>query len=137
MMIVLDASAAVGMVSRTPEGLALAQLLLSGEKVISHDLLSVEVCEAFREYQRMGETTRADALEYVAKAMSLVDELIDVQALMREALVEAIRLDRSVSDMLYFVLARREGATLFTLDKELQSVCLSNGVNCVYLDTEF
>ena len=38
MMIVLDASAAVGMVSRTPEGIALAQLLLRGEKVISHDL---------------------------------------------------------------------------------------------------
>ena len=38
-MIVLDGSAAVDMARETSEGLALAQLLLDGEKVISHDLL--------------------------------------------------------------------------------------------------
>ena len=39
--------------------------------------------------------------------------------------------------MLYFVLARRNAATLFTLDRKLQQLCLDNGVNCVLTDTEF
>ena len=49
-MIVLDGSAAVDMARETSEGLALAQLLLDGEKVISHDLFSSEVCNAFWKY---------------------------------------------------------------------------------------
>lgn len=54
-----------------------------------------------------------------------------------EALTEAVRLRRPVYDMVYFVLARRLGATLFTLDKRLQALCIDNGVNCVRLDTQF
>ena len=43
----------------------------------------------------------------------------------------------SVYDMLYFVLARRNAATLFTLDRKLQQLCLDNGVDCVLTDTNF
>ena len=57
--------------------------------------------------------------------------------MLREALIEAIRLDHPVYDLLYLVLARREGATLFTLDQKLQNLCLDNGVNCVFLDKDF
>ena len=42
-----------------------------------------------------------------------------------------------IRDRLYFVLARRNAATLFTLDRKLQQLCLDNGVNCVLTDTEF
>ncbi len=75
--------------------------------------------------------------EYVAQATSLVDEFYRTEDLLREALMEAMRLDHPVYDMLYFVLARREGATLFTLDQKLQSLCADNGVDCVFLDKEF
>ena len=37
--------------------------------------------------------------------------------------MEAMRLDHPVYGLLYFVLARREGATLFTLDQKLQGLC--------------
>ncbi len=57
-MIVLDGSAAVDMARETSEGLALAQLLLDGEKAISHDLFSSEVCNAFWKYRAVGDLTR-------------------------------------------------------------------------------
>lgn len=136
-MIVLDGSAAVDMARETSEGLALAQLLLDGEKVISHDLFSSEVCNAFWKYHHVSKLTRDEVLEYVAKATSLVDEFCGTKDLLREALIEAIRLDYPVYDLLYLVLARREGATLFTLDQKLQNLCLDNGVNCVFLDKDF
>ena len=50
---------------------------------------------------------------------------------------EAMRLRHPVYDMLYFVLARRNAATLFTLDRKLQQLCLDNGVDCVLTDTNF
>lgn len=33
--------------------------------------------------------------------------------------------------MFYFMLARRLGATLFTLDRKLMALCEENGVDCV------
>ena len=54
-----------------------------------------------------------------------------------EATKEAMRLRHPVYDMLYFVLARRNAATLFTLDRKLQQLCLDNGVDCVLTDTNF
>ncbi len=135
-MIVLDGSAAVDMVRETSEGLALAQLLLDGEKIISHDLFSTEVCNAFWAYHQVSKLDRNEVAEYVAQATRLVDEFYRTEDLLREALMEAMRLDHPVYGMLYFVLARREGATLFTLDQKLQGLCADNGVDCGFLDTE-
>lgn len=33
------------------------------------------------------------------------------------------------------ILARRNAATLFTLDRKLQELCLDAGVNCVFTET--
>ena len=33
--------------------------------------------------------------------------------------------------MFYFVLARRTGGTLFTVDRKLMKLCRDNGVNCI------
>ena len=43
-----------------------------------------------------------------------------------------MRCKHKASDLYYFVLARRLGATLFTLDKKLQALCAQNGVNCLW-----
>ena len=136
-MIVLDASAAVDMVRKTPEGLALSRLLLDGEEVITHGLFSSEVCNAFWKCGHVGRLSKEEVQAFAKEAISLVDRVCDTDDLLCEALSEAIRLDHPVSDMLYFVLARRNAATLFTLDERLRKLCLDNGVNCVALDDEF
>ena len=48
-------------------------------------------------------------------------------------LSEAIRVDHSLYDMLYFVLARRTSSTLLTCDRRLAKLCEQNGVDCVTL----
>ena len=57
--------------------------------------------------------------------------------LLRANTVRDSFLRHPVYDMLYFVLARRNAATLFTLDRKLQQLCLDNGVDCVLTDTNF
>ncbi len=136
-MIVLDTCAATGIVRKTPEGQALVQLMLDGEKVISHDFFPVEVGNVFWKHAHAHNITSDEALKLTTEATNLVDEIYPTSDFLHEALREAIRLDHSIYDLLYFVLARREGATVFTLDQKLQKLCLDNGVNCVYTNTKF
>ena len=75
-MIVLDGSAAVDMARETSEGLALAQLLLDGEKVISHDLFSSEVCNAFWKYHHVSKLTR-DEMSRNAKRVTATEKSVE------------------------------------------------------------
>ena len=136
-MIVLDACAAVDMVRETVEGAALSMLLVGGEKIASPSIMPFEVCNAFWKYAHAGLLAKDQVARCASKAMDMVDEYCDDRDVLKEALSEAVRLGHPVYDMLYFVLARRLGATLFTLDRKLQGLCVENGVNCVFTDNEF
>lgn len=136
-MIVLDSCAAVDIVRETTEGKALSSLMLTGEKVISSDLFYAEITNAFWQYCKAGFYGEGEAANNIEKAIQLVDEFFPLDEFCKEAFSESVRLDHSSYDMLYFILARRNGATLFTLDRKLQRLCLNNGVNCVFADTEF
>lgn len=130
-MIVLDCSAAIDIVRETSRGKVFAQLMTDGERVISSDLFHAEMANTFWKYSRAGYCSEEEANVYREKATRLVDEFFDVEDCCQEALREATRLDHPVYDMLYFVLARRMGATLFTLDKKLAVLCDREGVDCV------
>lgn len=65
-------------------------------------------------------------------AQNLVDEFIDIAENNEEALHEAIRIDHSCYDLLYFTLARRQGATLMTLDKKLKTLAENAGIEVMY-----
>lgn len=54
----------------------------------------------------------------------------DKTGLEAEILHESLRLDHSSYDLAYLVLARRTGATLFTLDGKLADACERCGVSC-------
>lgn len=132
-MIVLDASAAVNISRKTVEGDAFLALMdaCEGEPVVSCELLSAEVRNAFWRYVRAGAMSFEEASECAQDAVDLVDEFASIEELGNEAFAEAVRLHHSVYDMLYFCLARRRGATLMTLDKRLATLCQETGVNCV------
>lgn len=130
-MIVLDASAAIEIARQTPEGWALENLMLKGEKSVSCDLFRAEAASAIRKFVRAGKVASDEAPRYLEKVCALVDEFVPIDDLQTEALRESIRLDHSTYDMLYFVLARRCGATLFTLDRKLIDLCIANGVDCI------
>lgn len=136
-MIVLDCNAAVNMLVKTPEGKGLEALLLEGESVISPALFYAEITHVLEKRVRGGYTSVSEARTMGLACLSLVDEFVCDADLWEEALSESARLGHSSYDLFYFVLARRNAATLFTLDKRLQKLCLENGVNCVVLDNEF
>ena len=131
-MIVLDCSAAVEMVRKTPRGFGFRDLLLKDERVISSDLFRVEVRNAFWRYVHAGLLSANQAEAFIAQALDLVDEFVPIEENVAESFVEAARLDHCLYDVLYLTLARRSAATLLTADKKLVSLCDELGVRCVH-----
>lgn len=136
-MIVIDANAAIAIALGTVYGEGLKQLRLEDERIAAPSLLCAEVSHAMMKYVRGGYLTAAEALDCGRDAISLVDDMRDDEDLWAEVLTESVRLEHSSYDLFYLVLARREGATLFTVDRKLQDLCARNGVNCIWLDREF
>ena len=130
-MIVLDCSAAVEMVRRTPRGMGFEGLMLEGEKIIASELFRAEVCNAFWKYVRAGIVSEQVAERYIEKALDLVDEFVPLEENAAEAFAEAVRQDHSVYDMFYLTLVRRNAATLFSADKKLVALCEEMKLDCV------
>jgi predicted nucleic acid-binding protein len=134
-MIVLDCSAAVNIVQKTEEGLALRSFLLSGEEIVSSTLLHPELLSSFRKYVKAGIYTRQEAQEMIEDALSLVHRFFDLADYYKEAFAESLHFDHSPYDMFYFILARQNAATLISLDRSLLSLCEQARVNCVHIET--
>lgn len=85
---------------------------------IAPDLVVVECANAFRRYVVAGDLevdAARDNLSVVAEAL----ELLDHTPLLEEAFLLACRLNHSMTDCLYAVLARRTGLPLVTADGKL------------------
>lgn len=130
-MIVLDCSAAVEMVRKTPRGLGFRGLMLKGETVVASELFKAEVRNAFWKYVHTGLLSAEAAERNIDKALDLVDEFVPLEENAAESFAEAARQDHPVYDLFYATLARRSAATLFTADKRLVTLCERLGVNCI------
>lgn len=131
-MVVLDNCALFEILRKSDRGRALQELLMVEEKVISVELIRAEAVSVLRKLVVTGKITKGDAGSMLAVAMDLIDEFYPMTELQIEAMNEGIRLNHSTYDMFYFVLARRMGATLFTLDNKLAQLCEENGVDCIH-----
>ena len=129
-MIVLDCNAALAMARGTVEGDAFRSLMLRGEEAIAPRFFGIESANALWKMVRAGMMTEDEASDSLKAATNLVSDFCPDDDLVVEAF-------SPVYDMLYFVLARRNAATLFTLDRKLQQLCLDNGVDCVLTDANF
>lgn len=130
-MLVLDSSAAVAMTFERPFGEKIRGLMSRDEKVIAPELYLAEMAHVVEKYVRGGYIDAPTGVTLLGKATNLVDELIPMSSLAQEVLSESLRLGHSSCDLFYLVLARRNAATLCTLDRRLQGLCLKNGVSCV------
>lgn len=133
-MIVMDANAALAISMGLDVGDALGLLKQENEEIVAPSLINSEVAHALSKYIQGGYLSLEDATTCGRDALLLVDRFIDDGSLWVEALGESIRMNHSSYDMFYFLLARREGATLFTLDQKLQKLCTKNGVNCITIE---
>jgi predicted nucleic acid-binding protein len=133
-MIVLDCCAAVSIVRKTEEGKALRWFLseVPGEQIISPTLFYAEIASVFCKYVKAKSLSAKTAMKYLTQALALIDCFVDPAEYYQEAFFESVRLDHSPYDMFYFLLARRNAATLCTLDKTLIKLCKENGVACIH-----
>lgn len=135
-MIVLDACAAILAFREQrefPENSRLGWIAESDDKIIAPDFFCVEATHVAWKYVHTHVCDDLQAGEMAKSALAYVDEFVDDEPLLAESLSEAIRLDHSVYDMLYFVLARRNGAQLVTCDRKLAKLCEDNSVDCAVL----
>ena len=132
-MIVLDCNVAIAIVLNTEEGRGLRSLMVEDEIVIAPTLLYSETTSALSRYVQSGMLSVQDAINRGRLALDLVDRFYDESELWEETLCEASRLKHSPYAMMYFILARRKAATLFTLDKALQKLALAHGVSTLAL----
>ncbi len=116
---ILDASAAVHLVLNHEHAPRLAAKLEEVVVVTAPDLFCSEVANALWKYVKAGELSPDLAIPRLEEGLALVDSLIPERLLAPEALVAAIRLQHSVYDMMYAVLARRSGAIVITMDRPL------------------
>jgi predicted nucleic acid-binding protein len=135
-MIILDCCAAVDIVIESEQGKALETLIQKGEPVITSQLFYAEIDSTFVKYVKAGHFTAVQAQKYAEKAVELIDGFVDLSENYAEALSEGLHLGHSTYDMFYFTLARRNAATLFTLDKKLIKLCEEHGVDCVHIITD-
>lgn len=122
MICVLDASASVEIILKRNKAADLISFIINAEKVIAPSLFYAETGNVFRKYVQGGFFEQERGLTLYRESIRLVDEFIDIAVLNEEAVSEAMRLNHSVYDVMYMILARRNGAKLLTCDKVLQQL---------------
>jgi predicted nucleic acid-binding protein len=119
---VLDASAAVRLILGDPAAAAVAEQIREAAHVIAPELMLSEVANSLWKLQRADLLADLDPLQLLADARDLVDRVEPDRHLQAEALALACHHDHPVYDCLYLALARREAATLISVDRRLQQL---------------
>lgn len=122
MTLVLDASAAVDLLLRTPRGSRVAEHVARDEDVVSPELLDVEVCSALARLARGGHVPAADA-DRAADRLGL----LPVQRITHRVLLGPawrLRMAVRVADAFYVACAEVAGGAVLTADARLARAAL-------------
>jgi predicted nucleic acid-binding protein len=122
MIVVLDASAAVGFVLGRSDHARIRGGIDSAEEVHVPQLYVAELSNSFWKYHRLEGLDLDTCQKAVDRGLLLPDRFWDDRELRREALAMACACGTPVYDMFYLVLARRLGAHLATADRELRKL---------------
>lgn len=120
--LVLDASAAIGAVRLTPAAGGILRLCGEATLVSAPGLFAAEVANGMWKYVANDSLSRDAALLLLGEALDLVDVFVPDRDLVEEALVAAAIHRHPVYDLIYAVLARRQGAAVVTLDGRLRAL---------------
>ncbi len=132
MIVVLDVSAAVEILLCKEKSTVFQDSYNKAQWVISPDLYVSELSNVVWKCHKSGWITHDEGLQLAEDGMSLIDDFMDVRDLWKEALTESIKNNHPVYDMVYAILARRNGGVLITNDKKLSFICTRLGVDCIF-----
>lgn len=122
MNVVIDASAAVGLVLAMPGTDSFVPLLEQATQVTAPDLFIAEICNAVWKYRKADLLTMEQCELALEQAVSLPDRIESSSALYLEAFSLACRRRHPVYDALYLILARRSNAAILTMDQRLAAL---------------
>lgn len=122
MNVVIDASAAVGLVLAMPGTESFTPLLEQAAFVAAPDLYVAEVGNALWKYRKANLLPMARCELALEQIVSLPDRFEPSSTLYIEAFALACRHLHPVYDALYLVLARRTNATILTMDRHLAAL---------------
>jgi predicted nucleic acid-binding protein len=128
MIVVLDASAAIEILLKRERNTIFRDVMNSAEKIITSDFFMIEVANVLRKYYRGNYIDKNQCFQLLELAQTMINEYVPISQDYEEALSEAIRLEYSVYDMLYFILAKRYEATLLTCDGPLNRIADKEGI---------
>jgi predicted nucleic acid-binding protein len=128
MIAVLDASAGIEIALGREKAKIFNSHMIEATKIISSDLYKAETSNVIWKYVKANLLTKENAMQTYKYCESIVEEFIDISENAEEAINESIRLNHSTYDLLYFILARRNGGVLITLDKKLGDLAEKNGI---------
>jgi len=120
--LVLDASAAMEAVLGRPKAGAVLDLIETATNVHAPELYAAEVANALWKHVRAGDLDLEEAQQALRIALDLIDATTPSRELAEEALATAAAYDHPVYDALYAITARRNGATVCTLDRRLAAL---------------
>ncbi|MDR1043253.1 MAG: type II toxin-antitoxin system VapC family toxin [Clostridiales Family XIII bacterium] len=127
----LDTSAALEVVLRRPLAKRFMDRLLKADKDLSSTFFRVEAANVVAKYIKSGNLSAEDGGKAFSFCTDMVDEYVPIEVNATESFNESIRLGHPAYDMLYFTLARKNGAVLLTCDKKLLALCKVERVYCV------
>jgi predicted nucleic acid-binding protein len=119
MTLVIDASVASKWVLPEDGAEHAARLREEDDNLIAPVLIVSEIGNAVWKRVMWREMPQSDAVQAVEIAVSLVSQLVPLDALMRRALEISIALRHPIYDCFYLALAEREGAPLVSADAAL------------------
>jgi len=122
MNIVIDASAAVGLVLGITGTEIFTPLLEQANLVVAPDLYVAEVASAIWKYRKADLVPMARCEHVLELVVSLPDRFESSSSLFLEAFALACRHRHPVYDALYLVLARRNNASILTMDRRLAAL---------------
>jgi predicted nucleic acid-binding protein len=122
MNVVIDASAAVGVVLALPGTEIFLPLLEGAAMVTAPDLYVAEISNALWKYRKADLLLLERCELLLEQAISLPDRIESSAALYQESFALACRHLHPVYDTLYLILARRINATILTMDRRLAAL---------------
>ena len=128
MRVVLDTSAAVGIVMRAPGWEVFEKIVAEADRVEAPDLLISEATNTFWKYFKMGNLSRDSCEQALERTLNLPDHFVSASELYQEALAMAMIGQRPAYDMFFLVLARRNNALLLSADKSLMTFAAKHDV---------
>ena len=128
MRVVLDASAAIEVVLKRAKARRFAEVLAQAEAVLAPDLLISEVVNTVWKYHQFEKLSLSSSDRALQHAIGLVDVLVSCAELYREAFLLARTTRRPAYDMFYLALARREDASVLTMDVTLSRESQRQGI---------